>query len=339
MKVLITGCAGYIGSITSKICLENGYEVIGLDSLCTGFKENISPEIDFYQGDISDYKILSRIAEEHPDLKSVIHMAGFIEVAESVKEPEKYIENNFAKAKAMLDKLIDLKFENVIFSSTAAVYGMPEKQEAIMETAELKPINPYGESKLLFEEYLREQSSKINHIIFRFFNVAGAYGDLGECHQPETHLIPLILDFAMQKRESFALLGNDYPSHDGTAVRDYIHVRDLAEAHVLGLKALEASSASEDKNLINQAYNLGYGKGFSVKEIVEKVQELLEIELDYAIKDRRPGDPAFLVADSSKALRDLGFQPKFNEITRIINDAYLHRKQHWERFSRSPVTS
>ncbi|NQY80090.1 MAG: UDP-glucose 4-epimerase GalE [Candidatus Caenarcaniphilales bacterium] len=325
MKVLITGCAGYIGSITSQTCLDNGYEVIGLDAFYTGFKKNIPAAVKVYEGDIADTDILQKIHLEHPDLDTVIHMAGFIEVAESVKEPEKYIENNFTKAKLMLDELIKLKFKNIIFSSTAAVYGMPKELSAIPESSELKPINPYGESKLMFEEYLREKADEINHIIFRFFNVAGAYDNLGECHEPETHLIPLILDFALEQRKSFALFGTDYPSHDGTAVRDYIHVRDLAKAHVNALKEFSNSSAN-----LNQAYNLGYGKGFSVKEIIENIEKVLALKLDYERKDRRPGDPAYLVASPEKAKVKLSFEPDFNNIEKIISDAYNHRKLFWE---------
>lgn len=325
MKVLITGCAGYIGSITSLTCLDNGYEVIGLDSFYTGFKKNIPDSVKVYEGDIADTDILQKIHFEHPDLDTVIHLAGFIEVAESVKEPEKYKENNFTKAKLMLDELIKLNFKNIIFSSTAAVYGMPKELSAITEDSELKPINPYGESKLLFENYLRQKQAEINHIIFRFFNVAGAYDNLGECHEPETHLIPLILDFALEKRKSFALFGIDYPSYDGTAVRDYIHVRDLAKAHVNALKEFSNSS-----NNLNQAYNLGYGKGFSVKEIIENVEKVLNLKLDYERKDRRPGDPAYLVASPEKAKAKLNFEPDFNNIEKIINDAFKHRKLFWE---------
>ena len=325
MKVLITGCAGYIGSITSQTCIDNGFEVIGLDAFLTGHKENIPSAVKLYEADIADTQILEQIKSENPELETVIHMAGFIEVAESVKEPEKYIENNYEKAKIMLDKLITLNFKNIIFSSTAAVYGMPKEQSAIPESSDLKPINPYGESKLMFENYLREKSEDINHIIFRFFNVAGAYENLGECHEPETHLIPLILDFALKQRDSFALFGTDYPSHDGTAVRDYIHVRDLAMAHVKALTEFKENS----KN-INEAYNLGYGKGFSVKEIIEKVEEVLNIKLDYERKDRRPGDPAYLVASPNKASERLNFKAKFNNIETIIKDAYKHRKLFWE---------
>ncbi len=325
MKVLITGCAGYIGSITSQTCIDNGYEVIGLDAFYTGFENNIPDSVKVYRGDIADTDILARIKSEYPDLDTVIHMAGFIEVAESVKEPEKYIENNFTKAKLMLDELIKLNFKNIIFSSTAAVYGMPKELTAIPEDSELKPINPYGESKLMFENYLCEMQGEINHIIFRFFNVAGAYNSLGECHEPETHLIPLILDFALEQRKSFALFGTDYPSHDGTAVRDYIHVRDLAKAHVNALNEFKISS----KNL-NQAYNLGYGKGFSVKEIIENVEKVLGSKLDYEKKDRRPGDPAYLVASAEKAKANLNFIPEFNNIEKIISDAYQHRKLFWE---------
>jgi UDP-glucose 4-epimerase len=301
----------------------------------------------------------------------VIHLAGFIEVAESVKNPEKYFENNFHKAKLFLDSLEKLNFKNLIFSSTAAVYGIPKEYDSINllnngtaaeirtwqqrhsayinENTLLAPINPYGSSKLEFEKAV--QASTLNYIIFRFFNVAGADGVLGECHQPETHLIPLLLDFALGKREDFSIYGNDYPTPDGTAIRDYIHIKDLAQAHLLALEALyinlqneniiehtasqpngtnsKNNSAPKSQN-INQIYNLGYGQGFSVKEIVSITEKLINQKINHGLKPRRLGDPAYLVASPEKALRLLGFQPKFNSIETIIKDALEHRRT-WYR--------
>jgi UDP-glucose 4-epimerase len=340
----------------------------------------------------------------------VIHLAGFIEVAESVKDPEKYFDNNFHKAKSFLDSLEKLNFKNIIFSSTAAVYGIPQEYDSngtvaeigvpqeydsngtvaerassrlrrtndrsvllvhedhedheddenaeigvqqqchtacINEGAVLAPINPYGSSKLEFEKAL--QASTLNYIIFRFFNVAGADGVLGECHEPETHLIPLLLDFALGKREDFSIYGNDYPTPDGTAIRDYIHVKDLAQAHLLALETLcnnlqnenitehitSEPKATNSTNIqgsrnINQIYNLGYGQGFSVKEIVNITEKLINQKINYGLKPRRIGDPAYLVASPEKALRLLGFQPKFNSIETIIKDALEHRRT-WYR--------
>jgi UDP-glucose 4-epimerase len=350
VQILVTGCAGYIGSIICQTLIQENHSVIGLDNLSTGFRENIPQAVKFYEGDIADITLLKEIKNSHPELNSAIHLAGFIEVAESVKNPEKYFDNNFHKAKLFLDSLEKLNFKNIIFSSTAAVYGIPQEYDSngtvaeigvpqqchtacINEETTLAPINPYGSSKLEFEKAV--QASTLNYIIFRFFNVAGADGILGECHQPETHLIPLLLDFALEKREDFSIYGNDYPTPDGTAIRDYIHVKDLAQAHLLALEALHAATASEPKatnntNIegsrnINQIYNLGYGQGFSVKEIVNIAEKLIKQKINYSLKPRRIGDPAYLVASPEKALRLLGFQPKFNSIETIIKDALEHR--------------
>jgi UDP-glucose 4-epimerase len=371
VQILVTGCAGYIGSIICQNLIQENHSVIGLDNLSTGFRENIPQAVKFYEGDIADTTLLKEIKDSHPELDSVIHLAGFIEVAESVKNPEKYFENNFHKAKLFLDSLEKLNFKNLIFSSTAAVYGIPKEYDSINllnngtaaeirtwqqrhsayinENTLLAPINPYGSSKLEFEKAV--QASTLNYIIFRFFNVAGADGVLGECHQPETHLIPLLLDFALGKREDFSIYGNDYPTPDGTAIRDYIHIKDLAQAHLLALEALyinlqneniiehtasqpngtnsKNNSAPKSQN-INQIYNLGYGQGFSVKEIVSITEKLINQKINHGLKPRRLGDPAYLVASPEKALRLLGFQPKFNSIETIIKDALEHRRT-WYR--------
>jgi UDP-glucose 4-epimerase len=350
VQILVTGCAGYIGSIICQTLIQENHSVIGLDNLSTGFHKNIPQAVKFYEGDIADTALLKEIKNSHPELNSVIHLAGFIEVAESVKNPEKYFDNNFHKAKLFLDCLEKLNFKNIIFSSTAAVYGIPQEYDSINplnngtinESTILAPINPYGSSKLEFEKAV--QASTLNYIIFRFFNVAGADGVLGECHQPETHLIPLLLDFALGKREDFSIYGNDYPTPDGTAIRDYIHVKDLAQAHLLALEALcnnlqnenitehtaSEPNATNNTNIkgsrnINQIYNLGYGQGFSVKEIVSITEKLINQKINHGLKPRRLGDPAYLVASPEKALRLLGFEPKFNSIETIIKDALEHR--------------
>jgi UDP-glucose 4-epimerase len=365
VQILVTGCAGYIGSIICQTLIQENHSVIGLDNLSTGFRENIPQAVKFYEGDIADTALLKKIKDSHPELNSVIHLAGFIEVAESVKNPEKYFDNNFHKAKSFLDSLEKLNFKNIIFSSTAAVYGIPQEYDSngtvaeigvpqqchtacINEDSVLAPINPYGSSKLEFEKAV--QASTLNYIIFRFFNVAGADGVLGECHEPETHLIPLLLDFALGKREDFSIYGNDYPTPDGTAIRDYIHVKDLAQAHLLALEALYINLQNENltehtasppngtnnrngvsrSQNINQIYNLGYGQGFSVKEIVNFTEKLINRKINYGLKPRRLGDPAYLVASPEKALRLLGFQPKFNSIETIIKDALEHRRT-WYR--------
>jgi UDP-glucose 4-epimerase len=341
VQILVTGCAGYIGSIICQTLIKENHSVIGLDNLSTGFRENIPPAVNFHEGDIADATLLKKIKDSHPELNLVIHLAGFIEVAESVKNPKKYFDNNFHKANLFLDSLEKLNFKNIIFSSTAAVYGIPSQSNlinltetsSIDENATLAPINPYGSSKLEFEKVI--QASSLNYIIFRFFNVAGADGVLGECHQPETHLIPLLLDFALGKREDFSIYGNDYPTADATAVRDYIHIKDLAQAHLLALKALCSSDSASGSQNINQIYNLGYGQGFSVKEIVNITEKLINQKINYGLKPRRIGDPAYLVANPEKALRLLGFQPKFHSIETIIKDALDHRKTWYKTRSHS----
>jgi UDP-glucose 4-epimerase len=331
VQILVTGCAGYIGSIICQTLIQENHSVIGLDNLSTGFRKNIPQAVKFYEGDIADTALLKGIKYSHPELNSVIHLAGFIEVAESVKNPEKYFDNNFHKAKLFLDSLEKLNFKNIIFSSTAAVYGIPQQchDACINEDTVLAPINPYGSSKLEFEKAV--QASTLNYIIFRFFNVAGADGVLGECHEPETHLIPLLLDFALGKREDFSIYGNDYPTADGTAIRDYIHIKDLAQAHLLALKVLHSNDSAAQSQNINQIYNLGYGQGFSVKEIVNITEKLINQKINYGLKPRRIGDPAYLVASPKKALKLLGFQPKFNSIETIIKDALEHRRTWYRR--------
>jgi len=325
MHILITGCAGYIGSVISKSLIDAGFTVIGLDNLSTLFKSNLDSRIDFYPADINNENIIREIKSRYPSLDTVIHLAAFIEVAESVKNPEKYLENNFKRSKNFLDTLQDLNFKNIIYSSTAAVYK--PVSFLIKEDFETAPVNPYGLSKLLFEEELKK--SKLNYIIFRFFNVAGADGRFGEFHEPETHLIPLLIDFSLGLRKEFNIYGNDYETPDGTAIRDYVHVKDLAIAHREALNAI----VNSETHKLKQIYNLGYGKGFSVKEIVNSLENLLGKKLNFTYASRREGDPAILVADPSKALNILGFKPKHKSIETIINDAFIHRKSFYQHAS------
>jgi UDP-glucose 4-epimerase len=318
VQILITGCAGYIGSVISKHLIDDGFSVIGLDNLSTGFKSNLDPRIDFYLADISNENTLREIKFKYPSLETVIHLAAFIEVSESVKNPEKYLENNFRNSKDFLHIIKELGFKNIIYSSTAAVYT--PNSVLINEDFPTVPVNPYGLSKLLFEKELK--NSELNYIIFRFFNVAGADERFGEFHEPETHLIPLLIDFALGLRETFSIYGNDYSTPDGTAIRDYVHVKDLALAHRLALNALINSEHSK----LNEIYNLGYGKGFSVKEIVNTLEKILNKKLKFTYATRRAGDPDILVADPAKALNILGFKPEYQDIETIINDAFIHRK-------------
>lgn len=327
MAILVTGCAGYIGSIASKILLEQGFEVVGLDNLSTGYEENIPQGVKFHKACISDQETLNTITKEN-NIDAVMHFAAYIEVGESVKKPEKYLENNFERSAELLKNLTNAGIQKLVYSSTAAVYGIPKEipiTEADLSNEEvLKPINPYGESKLKFEKLLRKTSEEkdFSYIALRYFNVAGAYGELGECHNPETHLIPLVIDAALGKREDIKIFGTDYETPNGTAIRDYIHVLDLVNAHTLALEAL----SKKDPKIINQAYNLGYGEGFSVKEVIDTVRRVSEVDFKVIESERREGDPPKLIAGSTKIKEKLNWEPKFNNLEQIVSDALTHRK-------------
>lgn len=323
MAILVTGCAGYIGAIASKLLLEAGYEVIGIDNLSRSKQTNVNDGIKFYQVCISDTDSLEVISQNH-HIEAVMHFAAFIEVAESVEKPELYRENNYFKTKIFVDKLVELGINKFIFSSTAAVYGMPLNNNALREDDELKPINPYGENKLAVERYLekKSQESDFSFITLRYFNVAGAYGDYGEAHDPESHIIPIALDTLLGHRPIFKLFGTDYDTEDGTAVRDYIHVVDLCKAHI---DALILFANNFNTSYLNQAYNLGYQKGFSVQGIINSIEKLTGKKIPIEHSTRRPGDPGRLVADNSKAIAAGFFKPELNSIDRIIQDALDHR--------------
>lgn len=325
MAVLVTGCAGYIGSIACKMLIEEGFDVIGIDNLSKGYKDNIPEGVDFYKACISDIPAISSILKKSK-IEGILHFAGYIEVAESVKNPSKYFQNNVNNSVTFLNTVMAHEINNFIFSSSAAVYGTP-KSTPITEDADLVPINPYGDSKFFIERILDSysQAYDLRYICLRYFNVAGAYGDYGECHDPETHLIPLTLDAALGVRDDIKIFGTDYPTADGTAVRDYIHVRDLINAHILALKTLQDGSA---KSLINCAYNVGYGRGFSVREIIDTVKNVTNKDFPVKEEGRRSGDPAALVADCNAIKTKLNWSPQFNDLNKIIEDAYKHREKY-----------
>lgn len=331
MSILVTGCAGYIGAITVKILLEQGYDVVGIDDLSTGIEANIPKEVTFYKSCISDTEQVTKILNDHK-IDAVMHFAGFIVVSESVQNPAKYFDNILISGIKFLNLLLEHKVKNFVYSSTAAVYGTPESVP-ITESQELDPINPYGEAKLALEKVLQHYSlvHDFNYVALRYFNVCGAYGELGECHEPETHLIPLVLDAVLGKREDIKIFGTNYPTADSTAVRDYIHVRDLAAAHISALEAMVAVEKSQPEDFqeklakVNQAYNLGYGHGYSVRQVIEKAKEISGKDFVVVEADPRDGDPAELVADSSKIKKSLGWSPAFDDLGVIIKDAYEHR--------------
>ena len=320
MKILITGGAGYIGSHVVKLLGEKGFEVLVVDNLSRGHEEAVLYG-KLIVADLKDKRGLTDIFKEFkPD--AVMHFAAFIEVAESVKEPLKYYRNNTLNTINLLETMVENGVKNFIFSSTAAVYGMPEKVP-IPETEPLKPINPYGQSKAFVEKMLEdfEKAYGLKYVSLRYFNASGAdpEGIIGESHNPETHLIPLTLKAAKGEMESIKIFGTDYPTPDGTCIRDFVHVSDLAEAHILALDYLLNGGKS-------CALNCGYGHGFSVKEVIETAKKVTGINFKVEERGRREGDPAVLVADNSKIVKLLNWKPKFDDLEYIIETAW-----NWER--------
>ena len=316
MKILVTGGAGYIGSHVVKQLGEKGYDVLTIDNLSTGHKEAVLyGKLEVL--DLSDKEKLKEVIKNFsPD--AVMHFAASIEVAESVKNPLKYYRNNTANTLNLLEVLKELGIDKFIFSSTAAVYGEPENVP-IKETKPLNPINPYGKSKAFVENILKDMNKAygFRYVSLRYFNVAGAdpEGRIGESHNPETHLIPLILKTAKGERENIKVFGTDYPTPDGTAIRDYIHIEDLANAHIVALEYLLNGGESD-------VFNCGYGHGYSVREVVEAAKKVTGIDLPVEETDRRPGDPAILVADNSKLVNNLNWKPKYDDIEYIIKTAW-----------------
>lgn len=320
MKVLVTGGAGYIGSVTVKRLLQKGYEPIIIDNLSTGHKEAVVGGT-FYQTDISNKKEMKEIINTEK-VEAVIHFAGSSYVGESVINPQKYFKNNIANSISLLEVMIDAGVKKIIFSSSAATYGETDVNP-ITEQVKQNPCNPYGLSKYFIEQIINsyEKAYGLRHIHLRYFNACGAdpSGLIGEDHNPETHIIPLLLQTALGLRGYFSVFGTDYQTPDGTCIRDYIHVSDLANAHIKALEYLSDNNPSDE-------FNLGTAKGNSVLEVIQKVQEITKQKLDIRYEDRRPNDPARLVASYDKAKAVLGWAPHY-DIERIIQTAWdWHRK-------------
>ena len=326
MSVLVTGGAGYIGSHTVAELLDAGEETIVLDNLRKGHKKSVLGG-KFYHGDLRDPEFLDRVFSEN-EIEAVIHFAADSLVGESVSDPLKYYNNNVVSTLRLLTKMKEASVNKIVFSSTAATYGEPENIP-ILETDRTMPTNPYGETKLTVEKALKwaDAAYGTKYVSLRYFNAAGAHasGIIGEDHNPESHLIPIVLQAAMGKREAVGIFGQDYGTPDGTCIRDYIHVTDLAQAHVLALKRLREGGASS-------IYNLGNGKGFSVKEVVELAREVTGVAIKAVVTGRRSGDPAVLVASSDKIIRELGWKPKYNDLKVIISTAWNWHKNHPEGF-------
>ncbi|WP_416961316.1 UDP-glucose 4-epimerase GalE [Streptomyces sp. Agncl-13] len=309
-KYLVTGGAGYVGSVVAQHLLEAGHEVTVLDNLSTGFREGVPAGASFIEGDIRDAaKWLDSSYE------AVLHFAAFSQVGESVVKPEKYWENNVGGSMALLAAMREAGVRKLVFSSTAATYGEPD-EVPIVETTRTSPTNPYGASKLSVDFMITSEAAAhgLGAVSLRYFNVAGAYGSCGERHEPESHLIPLVLQVAQGKRDAISVFGEDYPTPDGTCVRDYIHVADLADAHLLALKA-----ATPGEHLI---CNLGNGEGFSVRQVIETVRQVTGHPIPEVVAPRRGGDPATLVASATRAKERLGWNPSRADLAGIVADAW-----------------
>jgi len=319
MTVLVTGGAGYIGSHTVKLLVQRGYRPVVYDSLIYGHREALRGG-DFVQGDLHDTARLVQVLEQY-HVTDVMHFAAFAYVGESVQDPLKYYANNVAGSLALLQAMRAVGVQRLIFSSTCAVYGLPQKP-VLTEEHPLCPINPYGESKLFVERMLQSSAAAygLRWISLRYFNAAGAdpEGELGESHAPETHLIPLVLSVASGRRSEVAIFGADYDTVDGTCVRDYIHVQDLADAHIRALQALDTDKAQT-------AYNLGNGMGYSVRQVIETAAHVTGRPIATQMAPRRPGDPPCLVAAADKIRSALGWQPRYTDLSTIIATAW-----HWE---------
>ncbi|HVZ41478.1 MAG TPA: UDP-glucose 4-epimerase GalE [Candidatus Kapabacteria bacterium] len=314
MHVLVTGGAGYIGSVVCEELLAEGHSVIVYDNLSKGHREMVPPEARFVQADLLDAESL-RAVLRNAHVEAVVHMAADSLVGESVADPRKYYHNNVTASLALLDAMRDCGVERIVFSSSAAVYGEPAKQP-IEANDSTSPTNPYGETKLAFERALAWYGNAfgIRHASLRYFNAAGASERCGELHDPETHLIPIVLDVAAGRRDCVTVNGTDYPTHDGTCVRDYVHVIDLARAHVLALRAIA------ERNVI---YNLGCGgEGYSVQQVIDAAREVTGRAIPTQTGPRRAGDPAVLVAASDAIRRDLGWAPQFEGLHAIIETAW-----------------
>jgi UDP-glucose 4-epimerase len=319
MQVLVTGGAGYIGSHVVDLLVRDGHEVTVLDSLEKGHREAVNPAATFVLGDFGDAALLDRLFSQI-SFEAVMHFAAYIEAGESMVDPGRFFVNNTARPLVLLDRLTARGVKKFIFSSTAATYGNPE-YTPIDEVHPKAPTNAYGYAKLLVEGALEWMSRLrgLGYVSLRYFNASGCGVELGEDHFPETHLIPLVLDVAQGKRPNIKLFGTDYPTPDGTCIRDYIHVLDLASAHLMALKSLEEGK--------QQVFNLGNGTGYSVREVIAAARRVTGHPIPVVEEPRRPGDPAVLVASSDKIRRELGWQPAFPELETIIQSAWLWRQR------------
>jgi UDP-glucose 4-epimerase len=321
MTVLVTGGAGYIGSVAVELLADAGHKVVVFDNLIKGHKGAIDPRVTFVEGDIADLPLLERTLKEH-QVDAVMHFAAHSLVGESMENAAKYFTNNVSASVTLVEAMIRAGTTMLVFSSSAATYGMP-RSSPIKETDPTAPINPYGESKLLFEKMLRwfDEVHGVRFVSLRYFNAAGASEKYGEVHDPETHIIPIVLQAALGQRPHVQIYGGDYETPDGTAIRDYVHVIDLADAHILALEWLAGGGES-------QIFNLGNGSGFSVQEVVEAARKVTGREIPAQIGPRRSGDPPVLVASSEAIISKLGWKPKYAGLEEIIGTAWKWHQSH-----------
>ncbi len=329
MKVLVLGGAGYIGSHTVYELINEGFDVVVIDSLETGYKQAIHKQARFYEGDLRNKEFLNGVFKQEKGIDGIIHFAANSLVGESMTDPLKYYDNNLLGTKILLEAMLENNIEKIVFSSTAATYGEP-KNIPIFEDDPTEPTNTYGETKLAMEKMFKWVSNahNLNYVSLRYFNACGAYydGSIGEAHNPETHLIPIILQVANGTREQINIFGDDYDTKDGTCIRDYIHVTDLAQAHILAMKYLINGG---DNNI----FNLGNGVGVTVKEVIKAAEKVTGKNIKSVISERRAGDPKALVASSEKAKTVLGWNPKLNNIEDIISSAWKWHKSHQNGFT------
>jgi UDP-glucose 4-epimerase len=320
MNILVTGAAGYVGSVCAAELVTQGHRVVGYDNLAAGHRQAVVSRVQFVRGDTADTEKLKRVCKKHR-IQAVMHFAASTLVEESIRNPHLYYRNNVSGTLSLLEVLAELKIQKLIFSSSAAVYGEP-KSAPIREDHPVSPVNPYGETKLVIERALAwyHAAYGINSTALRYFNAAGATQDLGEDHKPETHLVPRLLAAAACPNNSFEIYGDDYPTSDGTCIRDFVHVLDIAQAHILALHSLS--------KLGLRIYNVGHGKGYSIRAVVKAVEEIAERKLDVRVGRRRPGDPAVLVASARELRRELKWGPRHSDLKNIIRSAWAWMQRH-----------